>query len=105
MRCGIRRPLLRRHELGNLPESPLGIAGSGAARERTCALGVATVMTPDPVYAGEDAAADNVIAEMDRRRVGQLPVACAEKVIRMIGRIAALEHSPNQEERSAVVAE
>ena len=53
-------------------------------------------MTLEPVCVEEDASLDDVVAEMDRRRVAQLPVVCAEKVIGIISRvelITALEHS------------
>jgi len=102
--------LLHRDELGVSPpagnwlEVLLGIEEGGPARERMRALGVATIMSPDPVFVGEDATVDDVVAEMDRRRVGQLPVVCADKVIGMISRfelIAALEHSLSRGEKSA----
>ncbi len=94
--------LLHRDELGVSPpagnwlETLLGIEEGGPARERMRALQVATIMTPDPVRVGEDATVDDVIAEMDRRQVAQLPVVCADRVIGMISRfelIAALERS------------
>lgn len=102
--------LLHRDELGISPpagnwlEFLLGIEESLPARERMRALRVATIMTPDPVFVDEDATVDDVVAEMDRRRVAQLPVVCADKVIGMISRfelITALEHSLSRGEKSA----
>ena len=94
--------LLHRDELGVSPpavnwlEALLGIEEGGPARERMRALRVSTIMTLEPVCVEEDATLDDVVAEMDRRRVAQLPVVCAEKVIGIISRvelITALEHS------------
>jgi CBS domain-containing protein len=72
------------------------------------ALRVAAIMTPDPVYVDEDATVEDVIAEMDRRRIAQLPVVCADQVIGMISRfelIAALERSLSRNEAGAEAAE
>jgi CBS domain-containing protein len=51
----------------------------------------------------KDATVDEVVAEMDRRRVSQLPVVCADKVIGIISRvelIAALERSLSGNEKN-----
>jgi CBS domain-containing protein len=102
--------LLHRDELGVSPpagnwlEMLLGIEEGGPARERMRALRVSTIMTPDPVCVGEDATVDDVVAEMDRRRIAQVPVVCADKVIGMVGRfelIAALERSLSRSEDAA----
>jgi CBS domain-containing protein len=99
--------LLHRDELGVSPplgnwlEMLLGIEEGGPARERMRALRVATIMTPDPACVNEEATVDNVVAEMDTRRITQLPVVCAGKVIGIISRfelIAALERSLSQSE-------
>ncbi|HLZ01149.1 MAG TPA: CBS domain-containing protein [Bradyrhizobium sp.] len=99
--------LLHRDELGITPpegnwlEMLLGVEEGGPARERMRALRVAAIMTPDPVCVDEDATVDDVIAEMDMRRVAQLPVVCAGKVIGMISRfelITALERSLSRNE-------
>ena len=60
------------------------------------ALRVADIMTPDPVCVDENASIDDVVAEMDRRAIAQLPVVSGSKVTGMISRfelIAALERS------------
>ncbi|MDA9505539.1 hypothetical protein XI09_12865 [Bradyrhizobium sp. CCBAU 11386] len=52
----------------------------------------------------EDATIDDVVAEMDRRRVSQIPVVCADEVIGMISRfelITALEHCLSRTEEGA----
>jgi CBS-domain-containing membrane protein len=94
--------LLHRDELGVNPpagnwlEEILGIEETGPARERMRALRVATIMTPDPVCVDEQATVDDVVAEMDRRRVAQMPVVSGGKVIGMVSRfelIAALERT------------
>ena len=104
--------LLHRDELGVSPprnwiEALLGIEESGPVRERMRALRVADIMTPDPVCVDEDASIDDVVAEMDRRVVAQLPVVCADEFIGMISRfelIAALERSLTQNVGSAETA-
>jgi len=104
--------LLHRDELGVSPpsgnwfEELLGIEENGPARERMRALRVAAIMTPDPVFVSEDASIDDVVAEMDRRHVGQVPVVCADEVIGIVSRfelIAALERGLNRNEESAEV--
>ena len=68
------------------------------------ALRAVDIMTPDPISVDEDASIDDVVAEMDRRAVAQLPVVCADGVIGMISRfelIAALERSLSLTEKSA----
>jgi CBS domain-containing protein len=101
--------LLHRDELGVSPpcnwiEAVLGIEESGPVRERMRALRVVDIMTPDPISVDKDASIDDVVAEMDRRAIGQLPVVCADEVIGMISRfelIAALEQSLSLTEKSA----
>jgi len=105
--------LLHRDELGVSPpqnwiEASLGIEEAGPVRERMRALRVATIMTPDPVCVDEDATVEGVIAEMDRRRIAQLPVVSAGHVIGMISRfelIAALERSLSRNQASIEAAE
>jgi CBS domain-containing protein len=106
--------LLHRDELGVSPpvgnwiEAMLGIKEDGPARERMRALGVGAIMTSNPVCVDEDAAVDDVIAVMDQRKVAQVPVVCAGKVIGIISRfelLAALERSLNLDEKSAAVAQ
>ena len=67
---------------------------------------VQAIMTPNPVFVDEDATVDDVVAEMDRRQVGQVPVVCADRVIGIVSRlelIAALERrlSCNEEKTEA----
>jgi CBS domain-containing protein len=101
--------LLHRDELGvrrgcNWIEAVLGIEESGPVRERMRALRVVDIMTPDPISVDKDASIDDVVAEMDRRAIGQLPVVCTDEVIGMISRfelIAALEQSLSLTEKSA----
>lgn len=97
--------LLHRDELGVSPpsgswvEALLGMEEVTPARERMRSLRISTIMTPNPVVVDKDATVDEVVAEMDRRQIAQLPVVCAGKVIGMISRvelIAALEHSLGQ---------
>jgi len=94
--------LLHRDELGVSPpagnwiEAILGVKEDGPARERMRAVDVGAIMTSNPVCVDEDAAVDDVIAVMDQRKVAQVPVVCAGKVIGIISRfelLAALEHS------------
>ena len=93
--------LLHRDEFGVSPprnwiEALLGIEEGGPVRERMRALRVADIMTPDPVCVDENASIDDVVAEMDRRAIAQLPVVSGSKVTGMISRfelIAALERS------------
>ena len=105
---------LHRDELGISPpagnwfEMLLGIEEGGPIRERMHALQVATIMTPDPACVDEDATLDDVVAEMDRRGVGQLPVVCAGKVIGLVSRfelIAALERSLTSSQKKASAAQ
>jgi CBS domain-containing protein len=102
--------LLHRDELGVSPpavnwlEALLGLEGGGPARDRMRALRVSTIMTPDPVCVDENATVDDVVAEMDLRRVAQVPVICAGKVIGIVSRIeliGALERSLSQTENDA----
>jgi CBS domain-containing protein len=64
-------------------------------------LRVSAIITPDPVVVNRDATVDEVVAEMYRRQIAQLPVVCAGNVIGMISRvelIAALERSLGRRE-------
>ena len=106
--------LLHRDELGVKPhagnwlEQLLGIEEGGPARERMRALCVAAIMTHDPVCVDEDATVDDVVAAMDSRKIGQLPVVRAGKTIGMISRIElifALERSLSRGEGDAEAAE
>lgn len=99
--------LLHRDELGVKPpagnwlEGILGIEERSPAWERMRSLRVEGIMTPDPAFVGEDATIDDVIAAMDLRRVGQIPVVSGVKVIGIISRfqlISALERSLSHDE-------
>jgi CBS domain-containing protein len=99
--------LLHRDELevsppsGNWLEVLFGIEESVPARERMRTLRVGTIMMPGPIFVDGDATVDHVVAEMDCRRISQLPVVRAGKVIGMISRfelIAALERSLSHNE-------
>lgn len=71
------------------------------ARERMRTLRVGTIMMPGPVFVDGDIPVHDVVAEMDRRRIAQLPVVKAGKVVGMISRfelIAALERSLSRNE-------
>src|SRR4051794_35230517 len=103
--------LLHRDELGVSPptnsiEALLGIEEGGLVRERMCALRVSEIMTSAPLCVDEDASIHNVVANMDMRKISQLPVVCADQVIGMISRvelIAALERSLSRNEAGAEV--
>jgi len=87
-------------------EALLGIEEGGPVRERMRALRVSEIMTPDPLCVDEDATIDDVVANMDMRKISQLPVVCADQVIGMISRvelIAALERSLSRNEAGAEV--
>jgi predicted transcriptional regulator len=84
-------------------ETLLGIEEGGPARERMRTLRVATIMTPNPVFVDEDATVDDVVTEMDRRQVGQVPAVCADRVIGIVSRlelIAALELRLSRKEKA-----
>ena len=101
---------LHRDELGVMPpagnwlEQILGIEEVTPARERMRALRVGEIMTLNPVCVAEDAAVDDVVADMDLRNVAQIPVVSAGKVIGLISRfelIAALERRLSQDAAQA----
>jgi CBS domain-containing protein len=101
--------LLHRDELGVRPpagnwlDALLGIEEGGPARERMRALRVATIMTPEPAFVDEDATVDDLVAEMDRRCVAQVPVVCADRVIGIVSRlelVAALERCLSRREEN-----
>jgi CBS domain-containing protein len=100
--------LLHRDELGVNPpcnwlEALLGVEEGGRVRERMRALRVSTIMTPDPVCVDEDATINDVVAEMDRCEISQLPVVGAGRVIGMVSRfelVAALERYLSRSETS-----
>ena len=92
--------LLHRDELGvtaptgNWLEELLGIEEGGPARQRMRTLNVSTIMTPDPVSVDENATVNDVVDLMDQRKISQVPVVCAGKVLGMVSRfelLAALE--------------
>ena len=85
----------------------LGIREDGPAHERMRALRVAAIMTLNPAGVDEDATVDDVIAAMDQRKVAQLPVVCAGKVIGMISRfelMSALERSLTRKDAEIAAA-
>lgn len=88
--------LLHRDELGVAPpagnwlEELLGIEEDGPARQRMRTMSVATIMTRDLVCADENASVNDVIRAMDRRRVAQVPIVCAGKVIGIVSRFELL---------------
>jgi len=87
---------------GNWLEELLGIEEGGPARERMRTPNVAKIMTQNLVCVDEHATVNDVIAAMDQRRIAQVPVVCAGKMIGSISRfelLAALEYklSPYQE--------
>jgi len=72
------------------------------------ALLVGTIMTRDPICVDEDASVDDVIIAMDSRKVSQIPVVSAGKVIGMVSRfqlISALEESLSEREDRVGMAE
>jgi CBS domain-containing protein len=89
--------LLHRDELGVTPpagnwlEDVLGIEENSPARKRMRTLNVATIMTKNPVCVDEHATVDDVVALMDQRKVAQIPVVNAGKVVGMISRFELLE--------------
>ena len=97
--------LLHRDELGVRPpagnwlEQVLGIEEDSPVRNRMRTMNVATIMTQDPACVDECSTINDVVALMDRRRVTQVPVVSAGKVIGMISRfelLAALERALNR---------
>jgi CBS domain-containing protein len=88
--------LLHRDELGVVPpagnwlEELLGIEEDGPARQRMRTMNVATIMTRDPVCVDENASVNDVIKAMDRRRVAQIPIVRAGKVIGIVSRFELL---------------
>jgi len=65
-------------------------------------------MTRDPICVDEDASVDDVIIAMDSRKVSQIPVVSAGKVIGMVSRfqlISALEESLSEREDRVGMAE
>ena len=102
--------LLHRDELGVKPfagnwlEQLLGIEEEGPGRERMRSLRVGVIMTSEPICVDEDATVDDVIIAMDERKVAQVPVVSAGKVIGIISRfqlISALERSLSRIEKVA----
>jgi CBS domain-containing protein len=90
--------------VGNWLEQLLGIDEGGPGRERMRSLRVGVIMTPVPVCVDEDATVDDVIIAMDERKVGQVPVVSAGKVIGIISRfqlMSALERSLSRIEEAA----
>jgi CBS domain-containing protein len=100
---------LHRDELGVHPpvnwiEALLGLEERGPVRDRMRALRISTIMTLAPVCVDEGASINEVVTEMDRRGIAQLPVLRIGKLVGMISRfelIAALERYLSQEEPSA----
>jgi len=65
-------------------------------------------MTRDPICVDEDASVDDVIIAMDSRKVSQIPVVRAGKVIGIVGRfqlISALEEGLSEREDRVGMAE
>lgn len=98
--------LLHRDELGVTPptnwlDAVLGWDEGGPVREAMRALRVGSIMTPDPVCVGDDATVNDVVAEMDRRRIAQLFVVSADRVVGIVNRfelIRVLERSLSRHE-------
>ncbi len=106
--------LLHRDELGVRPpagnwlEEILGIEEGSPARVRMRALLVGTIMTRDPICVDEDASVDDVIIAMESRKVSQIPVVSAGKVIGIVSRfqlISALEEGLSEREDRVGMAE
>ncbi len=75
---------------GNWLEELIGIEEDTPARQRMRARLVHHVMTPDPVRVDHEATLDEVVALMDARHVGQLPVVCGDSVVGVISRFEML---------------
>jgi CBS domain-containing protein len=93
-----------KHFVGNWLEQLLGIDEAGPGSERMRSLRVGVIMTPEPICVDEDATVDDVIIAMDERKVGQVPVVSAGKVIGIISRfqlMSALERSLSRIEEAA----
>ncbi len=75
---------------GNWFENILGIEEDTPARRRMRARLVHEIMSRDPVYVGDEATLDDVVALMDRRHVAQLPVLRGETVVGVIGHVEML---------------
>lgn len=69
---------------GNWLEELLG------TRRRMRASLVHEVMTCDPVWVGDEATLDEVVALMDARHIAQLPVVCDGSVVGVVGRVELL---------------
>ena len=101
---------LHREELGvsrpadNWLKSILGIEENGSPRKRMGALRVEEVMTGDPLCVDEEASLDDVINQMDIRRISQLPVVCGSTVVGMISRVELLKAIERQLSQSEALA-
>jgi CBS domain-containing protein len=101
--------LLHRDELGVKPhagnwlEEIIGIEERSPARERMRSLSVGLIMTPEPVCVDEATTVDDVVAAMDSREVGQIPVVSSGKVVGIINRfqlISVLERSLSRTQKT-----
>jgi len=75
---------------GNWLEELLGIKEDTPARHRMQARVVRDAMTRNPVCVNDETTLDEVVALMDMRHVGQLPVVCGATVVGIISRVELL---------------
>ena len=75
---------------GNWLEEILGIKEDTPARRRMQARIVREAMSRNPVCVSDETTLDEVVALMDIRHIGQLPVVCGATVIGIISRIELL---------------
>ena len=76
---------------GNWLEELLGIEEDTPARRRMRARLVREVMTREPVCVDDEASLDEVVALMDARHIGQLPVICGGSVVGVVSRVELLD--------------
>jgi CBS domain-containing protein len=75
---------------GNWLEKLLAVEEDTPARRRMRSRSVHEVMTRNPVCVDDEASLDEVVALMDVRHIGQLPVVCGDSVVGVVSRVELL---------------